>query len=388
MDTSRPTCEPWLVLIAVIVGMVSAGCLDPAPTFCQTTADCFKGWVCDTEANVCVRPGASSDTGPIDVGDTAVDTGEVGDVMVIDAVDAADTTDTGPADAEADTARDTTTGSDAVDADTEAGSGDVDDTSVGDGGAFPVPDVGAPVMWFRADDLQERHFEIDNGENVVKWWENRAPTGTGLDLHGPVDGAELPKYIDQDALIDGHAAVRFDGRSTTLMTAEPNDQYVETDEATLFMVVRNRNVSHVGELLAACNCGTDGTSCSSKVEFDGSERAFFARIGEGDNGFSVTTKGDEAFDGEGWYVMWVVMSSTPPSVAIRQTAHDAYSYGSENSDAGEGEAWHFNQIGNRCVPGDDDWLSADVAELILFDTRFSSGERTAITTHLLSRYGL
>ena len=387
------------LLGAIGLGMAvvwSAGCLDltPSQESCDDDSDCFKGWRCSGGTCVAGVVDAASDSGEADTGSSADAT---------DAVDATPT-DTAPAD----TGPVDTTGADTGDTQPEDvdSQSDVSDTGpeidgadsadVPDGeGSHPISELG-PLFWLQADDDYVDSESANRMQHITRW-HDRSSGGTDYDFIETNTVGDPPTFEPASETAHAFPVVRFSGKMETLLIDGRESDPVEAEHATIFFVVQNNDADHTGHLLAGCCSGT-GTNppCPSQFRFNGGAQALHARPGQDDTGYPDVTMN---YRTDQWQVLTLVLTSVTgsecsPMDPVKHSVayHQRVSPAGTNTKMGYkcaqmGVKWSFNQIGNQCSTGGQ-WLQADIAEVVFFDSVLSSPDRRKVEEHLREAYGI
>ncbi|MFB6375849.1 MAG: hypothetical protein ABEN55_22660, partial [Bradymonadaceae bacterium] len=356
-DRSRMVAS---VGLAMLVAAATA-CLDisPSPVSCESNGECFKGQTCVD--GKCQTVDEAPDTRG-DTEDTTADTA-IPDATATDG-GSGDTSDTDGG------AEDTTV------ADTpETEAGDANTGSDTDTAGSPIAQSD-PTFWLRADDITEEYGV--EGTNVwkIKTWPDRSSTGD-YDFISGLHSQGAPK-LSISGKINRHRYVQFEpGRNTVLELKNRANNFVETETATIFFVVRNTGGYHKGELLASCGCSSSGkdgsmSSCNTEFRFDDGEASrnrFYARASGGTPDSAMFFPGETT----NWHVLTVVLeteetsdSGSSGNVRITLDKRDASGTTTHIEHANFGQltgSWQFNQIGARC---NENYLHADIAEVVFF----------------------
>lgn len=201
---------------------------------------------------------------------------------------------------------------------------------------------------------------------TIEDWPDKS--ANGLDFTGGSDSSGQPGYVSQ--AIAGYPAARFTGGDEDLNTVNRKQNYVQSGTVTAFFVVKNRDGSHLGQVLSSCGVG------NNQIRFDGAADSLYVH--------ASNFYRDESFSGLAvpttqWHVLTVVLGSS--EIVVRQNG----SVSAQTSADQTSGTWEFNQIGNRCSSED---LKADLTEVLVYDTELSESDRRRVETYLMDKFGL
>lgn len=217
--------------------------------------------------------------------------------------------------------------------------------------------------------------ELVAPEMLAAWW--RADVGLGTERSSVERWRSLAAEdveVVNDAYdrrpepigdgIDGKPVARFEHNEEL-----GSEESIELDEATIFVVGRNTEPGHSGQMMAHCEEGAD-----SQFGFDG--RADRIALTSEENDL------DAHLDLDG--------GTTNPhvlTVAVSATSAEAYLNGRKDDEAQVATqgSWQLSGLGALCGA---DHLEADIAELLVFARTLADEDREAVESYLMDRYGL
>lgn len=218
-----------------------------------------------------------------------------------------------------------------------------------------LTDPSSLAIWFRAD------VGLDySGGAQVEQWEDLS--GNGFIVAND-NFSRHPRRVSN--AVNDKPALEFTGNQELRTTTS----HVALAEATLFVVVKNADATHRGQILSNCSGGGD-----SQFRFDSAaDRLYFYGQENGlDKSVNVANSTTE------FSVITVTLSSS--QLRVRQNSQEQAS-ASVTADG----AWNFGQVGARCG---SEHLDGEVAEIMAYARVLGDAELDDVEAYLTSRYGL
>lgn len=224
-------------------------------------------------------------------------------------------------------------------------------------GAFVPTDIAGLKLWLKADALG-----LSNNDPVASWTDS---SGTS---NNATQGTSGKRPVFKTAILNGLPIVRFDGTDDILLCANelPNT-------ASVFMVVAVNTTPANSDLLIANSNGASGgiliwARTSSSTNWGGLNTSFVVVNAAEDlsvgvyNDLELTTSGSS---------MQFYRNGT------LKVNNGTQSYGGPGASS---------SIGGQA--DDSSFTDCDIAEVIVYDTVLSSGNRMSVEAYLATKYGL
>lgn len=211
------------------------------------------------------------------------------------------------------------------------------------------------AVWLRAD------VGLDfSGGASVEGWEDLS--GNGFVVANS-NFARQPRRISSGA--GGHPALSFTGNQELVAADGP----VSLEQTTIFVVAKNADAAHRGQLLA--NCGDGG---ASHLRFDGAAKTLYV-YGE-QNGLERQAQLETATTE--YRVLSVVLSASQLRVLVDGKEEETVAASTSGS-------WALGHVGARCS---SDYLDGEIAEIMIYRRALSDAERQQVEGYLTGRYSL
>ncbi|WP_246099108.1 Ig-like domain-containing protein [Persicimonas caeni] len=218
-----------------------------------------------------------------------------------------------------------------------------------------LTDPASLAMWFRAD----VGLNFSGGASVEEW-EDLSGNGS---IVANDSFSRHPRRVN--GAINDKPALQFTGNQELRTTAS----HAALDEATIFVVAKNTEATHRGQILSNCNDGGN-----NQLRFDGSADGLYF-YGQENGLDEAVTVGSPTTD---YSVVTVTLSNS--QLRVRQNAQDQASV----SVSANG-TWNFGQIGARCS---SEHLEGEVAEILAYSRVLGDTELGEVEAYLMTRYGL
>lgn len=228
-----------------------------------------------------------------------------------------------------------------------------------------LPVEGA-ALWLRAD-----RGICKSTSNLVNAWEDQTPNGN------TAVAMVKPEWVDN--VLNEKPVIRFSGSEYLLLPEfmnspnvtvfvvgkfpqQPNDQYIFSDSGA--------NLNELFYIRVRLNLDT--------IEFRVQDiNPFFILLS------SIN-------DSSNYHIITARLNGQNSELFYNGSADDNDSNSSyDNTTTWEGTAsGRYPTIGNYCVPGSTDFLTGDLAEIIIFNYALSDGDRVKMECYLGEKYGI
>lgn len=211
--------------------------------------------------------------------------------------------------------------------------------------------------WFRAD----LGVEFQPNGQIQSWTDvsgNRVKMATG---------GTGPKLVMN--AVGGRPALEFAGDAQLGL----NDGFLPFESATIFIVARNDNAMHRGQLLSNCSAGGN-----NQLRYDGSSR----RLLVFSDSYFVPAEVTLANDTTDFQILSVLIDASTETINVAQNGVRS---GATSITVRPGGAWRFGQIGARCS---NEFLEGHIAEILIYNQILGTTDQRTILDYLSQRYGL
>lgn len=218
-----------------------------------------------------------------------------------------------------------------------------------------LTDPSSLSFWFRAD----VGLDFSGGAQVEQWEDL---SGNGFTVANDTFSRH-PRRVS--GALNDKPALQFTGNQELRTTTS----HVALDEATLFVVAKNADAAHRGQILSNCSDGGN-----NQFRFDGSADGLYFYGQENGLDESVTVANPTT----DFSVITATLSNS--QLRVRQNGQEQASV----SVAANG-TWNFGQIGARCS---SEHLDGEIAEIMAYARVLGSSELGEVEAYLIDRYGL
>jgi len=234
--------------------------------------------------------------------------------------------------------------------------------------ADPVPRSG-PQLWLNADGLN-----LSQGAAVSQWTDQ---SGRNIILS---QGTSSLRPLFQTALLNGHAAVQFDGADEFLRTSVPIDLWGGSDDVTLFVVT---------------STGSSQWDYADILDFDHATAPY--------DGFVIQQQGGNAnqfywtyYTGGSWQgnasQAQLTVGGAPMFESLTNGSSLAFYVNgqtavSQTVSSGAAKATNLLTLGNCTAPFARPFNGA-IAEVLIYNRALNSAERLGVENYLSQEYGI